>query len=278
MEMFFIYLLLGAVAGTAAGLLGIGGGLIIVPALVLIFSAIDISPKVLTHMAVGTSLATIVVTSISSVRAHNAKGAVDWHLFWLMTPGILLGSWLGGVTADLLPGAWLQLLIGIFAILMAIRMGLSGLRAMPLKNGNSRLPSRFPLICSGGVIGWLAAIFGIGGGALVVPYLSHYRVKMQHAVGTSAAFGLPIAISGTLSFVVQGWSNKLLPSWSSGYIYWPAFLGIVLTSVFFAKVGASLAHRFSAERLKLCFALLLCVIGGRFIWQNFSLLTNVLAN
>ncbi|XZZ71683.1 sulfite exporter TauE/SafE family protein [Microbulbifer sp. JMSA008] len=272
MEMLLVYLLLGAVAGTAAGLLGIGGGLIIVPALVLIFSATGISPEVLTHMAVGTSLATIVITSISSVWAHNAKGAVDWHLFWVMTPGILVGSWLGGVTADLLPGAWLQLLIGVFAIIMAVRMGVSGLRTASQKESDDRLPGSLPLICSGGVIGWLAAIFGIGGGALIVPYLSHFAVKMQRAVGTSAAFGLPIAISGSLSFVVQGWGNKLLPDWSSGYIYWPAFLGIVLTSVLFAKLGANLAHKISAKRLKLCFALLLCIIGIRFIWQNFNLL------
>ncbi|WP_444899019.1 sulfite exporter TauE/SafE family protein [Microbulbifer sp. VAAC004] len=275
MEMLLVYLLLGAVAGTAAGLLGIGGGLIIVPALVLIFSATGISPEVLTHMAVGTSLATIVITSISSVWAHNAKGAVDWHLFWVMTPGILVGSWLGGVTADLLPGAWLQLLIGVFAIIMAVRMGVSGLRAASQKESDDRLPGSLPLICSGGVIGWLAAIFGIGGGALIVPYLSHFAVKMQRAVGTSAAFGLPIAISGSLSFVVQGWGNKLLPDWSSGYIYWPAFLGIVLTSVLFAKLGANLAHKISAKRLKLCFALLLCIIGIRFIWQNFNLLVGL---
>ncbi len=272
MEMLFVYLLLGAIAGTAAGLLGIGGGLIIVPALVLIFSMTGISPEVLTHMAVGTSLATIIITSISSVWAHNTKGAVDWHLFWVMTPGILVGSWLGGVTADLLPGAWLQLLIGVFAIVMAARMGLSSLRPTSQQESDDHLPGLFPLICSAGLIGWLAAIFGIGGGALVVPYLSHFGVKMQRAVGTSAAFGLPIAISGSLSFVVQGWGNKLLPHWSSGYIYWPAFIGIVLTSVLFAKFGANLAHRISAKRLKLCFAILLCIIGVRFIWQNFNLL------
>lgn len=274
MDILVIYLLLGAVAGTAAGLLGIGGGLIIVPALVLIFSATGISPEVLTHMAVGTSLATIIVTSISSVWAHNAKGAVDWHLFWLMTPGILFGSWLGGVTADLLPGAWLQLFIGIFAIAMAFRMGLGSLHSGDSVESEANLPGSVPLLCSGGVIGWLAAIFGIGGGAIIVPYLSHFRVAMQQAVGTSAAFGLPIAISGSLSFVVQGWGNKLLPSWSSGYIYWPAFLGIVVTSVFFAKLGAGLAHRFSAKRLKFCFALLLCAIGVNFIWENYNLITS----
>ncbi|WP_444913918.1 sulfite exporter TauE/SafE family protein [Microbulbifer sp. TRSA007] len=275
MEMLFVYLLLGAIAGTAAGLLGIGGGLIIVPALVLIFSATGISPQVLTHMAVGTSLATIIVTSVSSVWAHNAKGAVDWRLFWIMTPGILVGSWLGGVTADLLPGAWLQLLIGVFAIFMSLRMGLSGLASATSQENGDHLPGAAPLICSGGVIGWLAAIFGIGGGALVVPYLSHFGTKMQLAVGTSAAFGLPIAISGSISFAVQGWDNQLLPKWSSGYIYWPAFVGIVLTSVLFARLGASVAHRISAKRLKLCFALLLCIIGVRFIWQNFNLLAGL---
>ncbi|MFA0811241.1 sulfite exporter TauE/SafE family protein [Microbulbifer epialgicus] len=272
METLLIYLLVGAAAGTIAGLFGVGGGLIVVPALIVVFTAKSISPEILTHMAVGTSLATIVITSISSVRAHHKKGAVDWRLFWMMTPGILLGSWLGGITADWLPGAWLQLLIGIFAIAIAIRMWLSGLRHGRVEEGAGDLPAAPLLTTAGGVIGWASAIFGIGGGSLTVPFLSRCRVQMQRAVATSAACGLPIAIAGALSFAVQGWDNTQLPDWSSGYIYWPAFLGIVVTSTFFARIGANLAHRLSAKLLKHCFAILLCVIGLRFIWQNLNLI------
>jgi len=272
LETLLVYLLVGAAAGTIAGLFGVGGGLIIVPALVLVFTAMGTSPEILTHMAVGTSLATIVITSISSVRAHHKKEAVDWQLFWKMTPGILLGSWLGGMTAELLPGAWLQLLIGIFAIVIAIRMWLSGLRHGQIEEGAGNPPVAPLLAAAGAVIGWASAIFGIGGGSLTVPFLSRCRVQMQRAVATSAACGLPIALAGALSFTVQGWNNAQLPDWSSGYIYWPAFLGIVVTSTLCARFGANLAHRLPAKWLKHGFAVLLCVIGVRFIWLNSNLL------
>ncbi|WP_237067212.1 sulfite exporter TauE/SafE family protein [Microbulbifer guangxiensis] len=273
METLLIYLLLGAAAGTIAGLFGVGGGLIIVPALVLVFTAQGIAPEILTHMAVASSLATIIVTSISSIRTHHLKGAVDWTIFLAMTPGILLGSWLGGVTAHLLPGAWLQLLIGFFALAIAAKMWLDGFRRAQLPEDGGRIPGRPVLTVAGGVIGWASAIFGIGGGSLTVPFLSRCQVQMQRAVATSAACGLPIAVAGAVSFAVQGWNEPQLPAWSSGYIYWPAFLGIVLASAFFARFGALLAHRLSPQMLKNCFAGLLCVIGLRFIWQNLHLLT-----
>ncbi|WP_323846800.1 sulfite exporter TauE/SafE family protein [Microbulbifer magnicolonia] len=272
METLLIYLAVGAAAGTIAGLFGVGGGLIIVPALVLVFTAMGIAPQILTHMAVATSLATIVITSLSSIRTHHLKGAVDWSIFLSMTPGILLGSWLGGVTAHLLPGAWLQLLIGIFALLIAAKMWLDGLRHAQLPEDGSRLPGAPLLAGAGGFIGWASAIFGIGGGSLTVPFLSRCRVQMQRAVATSAACGLPIAIAGAISFAVQGWRDELLPRWSSGYIYWPAFFGIVVASTPFARFGANLAHRLSPQLLKNCFAGLLCVIGLRFIWLNAGLL------
>ena len=273
METLLIYLLVGAAAGTIAGLFGVGGGLIIVPALVLVFGTLGIAPDILTHMAVATSLATIVVTSISSIRTHHLKGAVDWSVFRAMAPGILLGSWLGGVTAHLLPGAWLQLLIGIFALVIAARMWLAGRRHAKLAEDGERLPGTPLLAAAGGGIGWASAIFGIGGGSLTVPFLSRCRVQMQRAVATSAACGLPIAVAGAISFAVQGWGEPQLPAWSSGYIYWPAFLGIVLTSALFARFGALLAHRLSPQLLKNCFAGLLCVIGVRFIWLNHGLIT-----
>ncbi|MCO1333632.1 sulfite exporter TauE/SafE family protein [Microbulbifer sp. OS29] len=276
METLLIYLLVGAAAGTIAGLFGVGGGLIIVPALVLVFTAMGVSPEILTHMAVGTSLATIIITSISSVRAHNKKGAVNWKLFGIMAPGVLIGSWIGGATAELLPGAWLQLLLGVFAIVIAVRMWLSGARHNQQAEGVGKLPSVPLLVSAGGLIGWASAIFGIGGGSLTVPFLSWCRVQMQRAVATSAACGLPIAIAGALSFGFQGWNNKLLPEWSSGYVYWPAFIGIVITSTFFARFGANLAHRLSPKMLKHCFAVLLFVIGVRFIWTNLGLLKGLI--
>ncbi|MCA0899344.1 sulfite exporter TauE/SafE family protein [Microbulbifer agarilyticus] len=270
MEVLLIYLLVGMGAGTIAGLFGVGGGLIIVPALVLVFTAQGIAPEILTHMAVGTSLATIIITSISSVRTHHLKGAVDWSIVAAMAPGILIGSWIGGMTADWLSGAWLQLLIGIFAVGIALKMWRDGLRKAQLVSDGSRVPGRVGLSFAGGFIGWVSAIFGIGGGSLTVPFLTRCHVVIQRAVATSAACGLPIAVAGALSFAVQGWNNPQLPEWSSGYIYWPAFLGIVLASTWFARLGALLAHKLSPQLLKNCFAGLLFLIGARFIWLNYG--------
>ncbi|WP_288131026.1 sulfite exporter TauE/SafE family protein [Microbulbifer sp.] len=270
MDVLLIYLVVGMGAGTIAGLFGVGGGLIIVPALVLVFAAQGIAPEILTHMAVGTSLATIIITSISSIRTHHGKRAVDWPIVVAMAPGILLGSWLGGMTADWLSGAWLQLLIGVFAVGIALKMWRDGLRKAELPTDGSRVPGRVGLSAVGAFIGWASAIFGIGGGSLTVPFLNRCHVIMQRSVATSAACGLPIAVAGALSFAVQGWNSPQLPEWSTGYIYWPAFLGIVLASTWFARLGAILAHRLSPQLLKNCFAGLLFIIGARFIWLNYT--------
>lgn len=260
METLLMYVALGAAAGTLAGLFGIGGGLIIVPVLVFSFTAQGISPEVLTHLAVGTSLATIVVTSISSVKAHHAKGAVRWDWFTGIAIGIVFGSALGVKTAGMMSGDLLQKVIGVFAIVIAFQMGLG------LKPKASRtIPGRPGLIGAGGVIGWASAIFGIGGGSLTVPFLSWCNVKMQTAVATSAAVGLPIAVVGALVNIEEGWGHQLLPEYATGYVYWPAFIGIVSTSVIFAKVGAKLAHSLPSDTLKRIFAVLLLIIGSRFL-------------
>jgi hypothetical protein len=251
-----LYLLLGAVAGLIAGLFGVGGGVVIVPALVFSFALQGFSVEILTHAAVGTSLATIIVTSISSVRAHHLKGAVLWRLFWALAPGISVGVWLGVNTAVQISGPQLQLAIGCFLLVIAVQMGL-GLRPSP----SSELPGKPALFLAGGVIGWISALFGIGGGSLTVPYLSWCNVRMQQAVATSAACGLPIALVGAASNVAVGWQHAQMPQWSSGFVYWPAFAGIVLASAPFAKVGAQLAHRLPADLLKRYFALFIFIVG-----------------
>mgnify|MGYP000079257992 CR=1 FL=1 len=258
-----IYLVLGVFAGIAAGLFGIGGGLLIVPVLIIAFTAQGLPPEVLTHLAVGTSLATIVVTSISSVMAHHKKGAVQWPLFRFLAVGILLGAVLGVKTAGQMSGSMLQIFLGCFALLVAVQMSFN------LKpNAGSSEPGSAQLVVSGGVIGWASAIFGIGGGTLTVPYLSWKRVQMQQAVATSAACGLPIAVTAALTNIHQGWGAEGLPEWSLGYIYLPAFVGIVLTSSVFAKVGAKLAHSLPPLVLKRIFAVFLVVVGGRFLLTN----------
>ena len=257
---FLLYLVLGSFAGVLAGLFGVGGGIIIVPVLVFSFTVQGFNSEVLTHLAVGTSLATIIFTSINSIREHNRKGAVRWPLFIWLTVGILMGAGIGALTAEAISGPYLQKIIGVFAVVIALQMAL-GLQ--PKATGT--VPGKVGLTVAGTVIGWASAIFGVGGGSLTVPFLSWRSVPMQQAVGTSAACGLPIALVGALSFMIIGWHNPDLPAHSLGFVYLPALLGIALTSMFFARFGARLAHRLSPRLLKRLFAALLFCVGLSFL-------------
>lgn len=256
----FLYLIVGAVSGTLAGLFGVGGGLIIVPALVYSLSAQGVSADVLTHIAVGTSLAAIVFTSINSVITHHRHAAILWPLVRFMTLGVLVGTVLGAVTAAYIQGPALQKIIGVFAVLMALQM------ALELKPKATRpAPQSAELIGAGGIIGWASAIFGIAGGSLTVPFLLWRSVPIQKAVATSAACGFPIALVGAVSFSMTGWNAADLPAWSTGFVYWPALIGIAATSMFFARLGAKLAHRLNPKRLKQMFSLMLLLIGANFL-------------
>lgn len=260
LSVFSIYLALGAFAGTLAGLFGIGGGLVIVPVLIFSFGLQGFSPEIAAHMAVGTSLATIVFTSISSIRSHQKHSAIRWDIFRPMAVGIVAGALLGAWTASLISGPVLELIIGIFVILVGIKM-LLDVNPSPGRN----VPGNKSLGAAGAGVGWASAIFGIGGGSLTVPYLSWCNVRMQQAVGTSAAIGLPIAIAGALGNAWTGWHEPKLPEYSLGFIYLPALIGIIITSVLFARVGANLAHRLNAKVLKRVFAILLLLVGLRFL-------------
>lgn len=255
-----LYLVLGAAAGTLAGLFGVGGGIIIVPVLVFSFTAHGFDPQTLTHLAVGTSLATIIFTSINAVREHQRKGAVQWSIFVWMTVGILIGAGIGAKTASLIQGPMLQKIIGVFALVVAAQM------ALDLKPKASRgVPGKPGLSAAGVAIGWASAIFGIGGGSLTVPFLTWRSLPMQQAVATSSACGLPIALASALSFMLLGWDDSHLPPHSLGYVYLPALLGIALTSMFFARYGARLAHKLSPRLLKRLFAALLLCVGLSFL-------------
>ncbi|WP_299182199.1 sulfite exporter TauE/SafE family protein [uncultured Neptuniibacter sp.] len=257
------YLILGAAAGVVAGLFGIGGGVLIVPVLVFTFELQGVSPDVLTHAAVATSLATIVATSISSALAHQRKGAVRWDIVKPLTAGILIGSFVGVKTAGLMTGEWLQIALGVFALTVALQVGFN------IKPEAGEKPvSKRAYNVAGVIVGWLSSIFGIGGGTLTVPYLTWSRLQLQQAVATSAACGLPIALIGALTNIWEGWGHPAMPEWSLGYIYLPALLGIVLTSSIFAKVGAKLAHTLPSHILKRIFALFLFFVGLRFLLSN----------
>ncbi len=255
-----LYLGLGAFAGTLAGLFGIGGGLVIVPVLIFSFGLQDVSSEIAAHLAVGTSLATIVFTSISSIRSHHLHEAVRRDIVRSMVVGIVIGAVLGAITASMLSGASLELIIGIFVILVALKM----LFDVSPKPGRD-VPGKLGLGVAGTIIGWASAIFGIGGGTLTVPFLSWCNLRMQNAVGTSAACGFPIAFAGALANMGTGWNHPELPAMSMGFVFLPAFAGIVLMSVPFARVGANLAHRLNARLLKKIFALFLILVGLRFV-------------
>ena len=251
-----VYLLAGGAAGFFAGLLGVGGGLFVVLALVWVFESKGIHPSVVVHLAVGTSLAVMVLTAISSIRAHHSRGAVLWQTFARLAPGIVIGAWLGAAVADLLPTIWLKRLLAVFVILVGLQM-VSGIRP-----GSHRpLPGTPGLFAAGSLIGMISAALGIGGGAFTVPFLTWCSVNMRNAVATSAACGLPIALAGSLGFVVAGWGDGVLPPGSSGFVYWPAFAAISLASYLLAPLGARLAHSLPLPILRRVFAALLLLVG-----------------
>lgn len=258
---FLLYLAVGAMAGTLAGLFGIGGGMVIVPVLIFAFVGQGVSETILTHMAVATSLTTIVFTSLSSIREHYVQGAVDISIVSAMTVGIIIGTALGVYFIVDVPGPILENIIGVFALLLSAKM-LSGWEPP----GSGKRPSKPALSVAGAFVGFGSAWFGIGGGTFTVPYLTWMRFSMRHAVATSAACGLPIAITAAISNVVAGWHHPDLPAWSTGFVYWPAVIGIAIASVPFARIGARLAHRLNGVLLKKLFAVLLFVVGVRFLF------------
>lgn len=260
-----IFFAIGALAGFAAGLFGVGGGTIIVPLLYVVFTQMGYEPEIIMHMALGTSLATIIVTSISSLMAHHKNGAVIWPVFKNLIPGMALGSFLGAGIAGLLSGAHLQLIIGVFVIWVAYTMFMGAKKVI---DQNKVLPSTTKQVVAGTGIGVASAIFGIGGGSLTVPYLNHYGVVMQKAVGTSAACGLPIAIAGALGFMFFGMKDQITVPNTIGFVHIYAFLGISIMSFFTAKLGAKTAHALSPAVLKKCFAVLLLIVGCFFIFKG----------
>lgn len=254
----FVLLGMGAVAGTLAGLLGIGGGIIIVPVLALVFQAQGISIEVLMHVSIGTSLATIVVTSLSSIHEHQKHDAINWQVFRTITPGILIGGLLGAVIANMIPGKELKLVFAIFMLIIAAQMYF-GNTSKP----HRKLPGAAGMISMGGMIGTMSSLMGVGGGSMSVPFLTWCNMEVRKAVATSAAIGLPIALAGTLGFIFTGWGVDGRPVWSFGYVNFPAFLSIVAASTLFAPVGAKIAHRISPQRLRRFFAVFLLVVGIR---------------
>lgn len=260
MEILLGYLSLGLLAGLLAGLLGVGGGLVIVPALLFLFRYQGFPEALCMHLAVGSSLASVVFTSVSSGLAHHRRGAVCIRTVMLLTPGILVGAVLGAWLADRVTARLLQWIFGGFEILVAAQLAW-GYRPA----AHRELPAQPALIGIGSVIGGLSALLGIGGGTLTVPFLVWCNVAMHRAVGTSAVCGLPIALAGALGFAATGWAVVGLPPGSSGYLYWPAIATVVAASALSAPLGARWAHALPVATLKRVFAGVLLLIGVRML-------------
>lgn len=261
---YILYLVLGAFAGVLAGLLGIGGGLVIVPMLNFAFEAQNFPDVHIQHVALGTSLATIIFTSISSMRAHHKRGAINYAAFWKLTPGIITGTYLGAWFAASLSTGVLKAFFGFFLYYVATQMLLG------IKPKSSRdLPGAGGMFGVGNGIGIFSALVGIGGGTLSVPFLSWCNQTMHTAIATAAAVGLPIALSGTAGFVFNGLSVEGIPGPHIGYVYIPAFLGIIATSMLTAPLGAKLAHSLPVDKLKRIFAILLYAVGTKMLWSAF---------
>ncbi|WP_373976643.1 sulfite exporter TauE/SafE family protein [Chitinibacter sp. SCUT-21] len=250
----------GLIAGFLAGLLGVGGGLVIVPALLAVFHFANIEPGLHQHLALGTSLATIIVTGAASVRAHHAKSAVRWDIVGQITPGILLGTFAGAQIAGLISSKGLQWIFVVFAFLVAAQM-LLDIKPKPTR----QLPARHGLISIGALIGMLSSWVGIGGGSLSVPFMSACNVPVKTAIGTSSAIGIPIAIAGTIGYAYSGMGIANLPNCTFGYVYIPAFIAIVFASFPMAQFGAALAHRLPVAQLKKCFAALLVILASKML-------------
>ena len=257
-----VYPAIGAIAGVLAGLLGIGGGLVLVPVLLWQFQSQGMDETVVMHLALGTSLTTIIATSVSSIVAHHKRGAVRWDIVSRLTPGILLGGLSGAWIARHMSTTMLQPVFAGFVILVAIRMLYH--REIHAKRP---LPQTTGMTIAGSVIGSLSAIVGIGGGTLTVPFLEWHKTPLVQAIATASACGFPIAVAGSLGFLINGWHHPALPTDSSGFIYWPAAFGIAITSMLFAPLGAKLAHNLPVVRLKRIFAALLFAVAGKLLFQ-----------
>lgn len=255
----------GCIAGILAGLLGVGGGIVIVPVLSWILVLIAFPASIAQHMAIATSLATIIPTSLSSARAHRAKGAVDMTLIRRWGPAIVIGALIGGIAARYASGDMLRLVFGVVALLVAINMATP--KTLVVGDSLPTGPAGQPIPLA---IGGFSTLMGIGGGTLAVPIQSAWSVPMHRAVGTAAAFGLLIAIPGTLSLIWAGWGRADLPPLSLGYVSLPAALAIVPATWLCAPIGARLAHSINQKMLRRAFAVFLALTAVRMLVASFT--------
>ena len=256
-------LLLGSLTGFLAGLLGIGGGMLMVPFMTLVLTSKGMPAAYVVKMAIATSLATICFSSISSVRSHQRHGAVRWPIVRLLAPGIVIGSLLGAQLAKAMATQALALLFAAFVAFSGTQMLLKK-KPKPSR----QLPGTPGMLGVGGVIGLLSALVGAGGAFISVPFMTWCNVPMHAAVGTSAALGFPIALAGTVGYILAGWSLHDMPPGAFGFLYLPALATLAAASICTAPLGARLAHRLDVGKMRGVFAVLLYSLAGYMVYKG----------
>ena len=256
MQWIVSFLILGGFVGFLAGLLGIGGGGLMVPVLSTLFLWHGVATEHVVHLALGTSMASIIVTSLSSIRAHNAKKAVLWEIVKSMTLGIIIGTFVATFLVAYMSSLYLALFFSVFMAIVSLQMFLNK-KPKPSR----QLAGKGGLIAAGSTIGAISALVSIGGGSMTVPYLTWQNINIKKAIGTSAAIGLPISIAGTLGYILNGWGTDTELTYTYGFVYLPAVILISVTSFITAPYGAHLAHQMNVSSLKKVFALLLILLS-----------------
>lgn len=255
LEQALVYGGTGCIVGLIAGVLGIGGGMIIVPALLYIFQHTQQVPETMVmHFAAGTSLTIMIFTAQASVRAHVRRGGVLWSAFYKLRTGIIVGAILGAILADRLPTHWLKIILGIFLLLIALEM---------IFNPNVPHRDDFPapwinrLVST--LIGFKSGLLGIGGGALIIPYLTYSGVERRQTVAVSAMCTLVVGIIGAIAFMITGSLEGGMPAYATGYVYWPAVFWVAIPSMLVAPVGARLTYSLPVRHLKYGFIVVLLI-------------------
>ncbi|EQC45730.1 sulfite exporter TauE/SafE family protein [Bacteriovorax sp. Seq25_V] len=260
---FLIYIGLGIFAGTLSGIFGIGGGLVIVPTLLFCFKILNFPEEYAMHMAVGTSLSIILVTVANSMYGHHKNSNVDWSIVKKIFISIVIGAFVGSFVSKDLAADTLEVIFSIYVVVVSLKM------FSDIKVERELKPTSMTLYSVVGfIIGFKSALLGIGGGTISIPFLTWRGQPMKKAVGVSAALGIPIALSGSASYILNGYGNPNLPEYSLGYVYLPALVGVVLTSSYFARVGAKISHRLPQAQMKKGFAIFLMIVAIKMIYQN----------
>ena len=255
-ELILYLLALGAFVGFMSGLLGIGGGGIMVPILSSIFIAQGISFDNVMHLALGTSMASIIITSFSSMKAHNKNDNITWDIVKFISIGVVIGTFVATFIATKLSSQYLALFFALFMGYVSVQMFLN-----KEINSNGKLGNKKELFFVGNGIGFTSALVSIGGGSLVVSYLSWCNIKLKKAIGTSSAIALPLSITGTFGYIINGWNNTSLENYTLGFVYVPAVLIISIMSYFTAPYGANIANTLSVVKLRKIFGLLLSILS-----------------